>query len=99
LAATMGVSGLPAALRALVVLTIVLGVTIPAVLALQLTPLSAVLSGRRRSRAPRLEARFADLVRAPGGGRRRPALRRHAGEPEYPSGGAPVLETATPSPL
>jgi peptidoglycan/LPS O-acetylase OafA/YrhL len=99
LAATLGVSGLPAALRALVVLTIVLGVTIPAVLALQLTPFSAVLSGRRRSRAPRLEARFADLVRALGGGRRRPALRRHAGEPEYPSGGAPVLETATPSPL
>jgi hypothetical protein len=29
----------------------------------------------------------------------RPTLRRHVGEPEYPSAGAPVFETATQSPF
>lgn len=99
LAATMGVSRLPAPLRALAVLTIVLGVTIPAVLVVQHTPLSAVVSGRRRSRAPRIEHKLADLLRAPAGGRRRPSLRRHSGEPESPAAGAPVPEPAIPSPL
>jgi hypothetical protein len=98
LAATVGVVGLPAPLRALAVLTVVLGVTLPAVLVLQMTPLSAILTGRRRTRAHRLEARVADLLRAQLGGRR-PSPRRRLRQPESPTSGAPVLEPAAPSTL
>lgn len=51
-AAMIGVAGLPAPLRAIAVLTIVLAITLAAVLLVQTTPLSAALTGRRRVRAP-----------------------------------------------
>jgi hypothetical protein len=51
-ASLTGVGGLPAALRAPVVLAIVLVTTFAGVLALQRTPLSLPLTGRRRERGP-----------------------------------------------
>jgi peptidoglycan/LPS O-acetylase OafA/YrhL len=51
-AAAIGVDALPAPLRALAVMAIVLGLTLAGVLAVQLTPLSGVLTGRRRVAAP-----------------------------------------------
>jgi peptidoglycan/LPS O-acetylase OafA/YrhL len=63
-AAVIGVAGLPAPLRALAVLIIVFGVTLAAVLLVQATPLSAILTGRSQVRTPRLEAGLWDLLHA-----------------------------------
>jgi peptidoglycan/LPS O-acetylase OafA/YrhL len=52
LASLTSVGGLPAPLRALAALAIVLGTTFAGILALQRTPLSLLLTGRRRERGP-----------------------------------------------